>query len=68
MSAACEDNYVVSCNPPEKTPVSEVVVVRTDEPEHMLAPTGGEIAGGLIAFAVFLAVVGAVGAFGRRKR
>lgn len=39
MSAACVDTYVVSCTPAPKTPASEVVVVRTGEPE--LATTGG---------------------------
>lgn len=67
MSGACVDNYVVSCNPAPVTPASEVVVVRTEVPE-LLAPTGGEIAGGLLGLALFLMVIGAVGAIGRRKR
>lgn len=67
MSAECVPNYVVSCNPPEKTPVSEVVVVRTDEPSH-LATTGGELGGGLVVLGVVLFVLAGITEFGRRVK
>lgn len=65
MSAACVDNYVVSCNPAPKVPASEVVVVRTDRED--LAVTGGGFDPMMPGLAVVLLVAGVVAVRWARK-
>lgn len=64
MNAACVENYVVSCNPPPKTPASEVVVHRTDEP---LATTGATYDPTLTILGAAAIIIGAI-TLGRRAK
>ena len=64
MTVACEDNYVVSCNPAPKTPVAEVIVIR-HEPD--LAMTGGQFDPALTIAGSAAIIIGAI-ILGRRAK
>lgn len=64
MNASCVENYVVSCNPPPKTPVSEVVIHHTGEP---LATTGATYDPTLTILGSAAIIIGAI-TLGRRAK
>jgi LPXTG-motif cell wall-anchored protein len=64
VSAACEDNYVVSCNPAPKTPVAEVIVIRH---EPALAVTGAQFDPTLTIAGSAAIIIGAI-ILGRRAK
>lgn len=64
MTTPCVDNYVVSCDPAPKTPASEVVVHRTDEP---LAATGATYDPTLTILGAAAIIIGAI-TLGRRAK
>ncbi|KQQ65044.1 LPXTG cell wall anchor domain-containing protein [Microbacterium sp. Leaf320] len=64
MTAACEDNYAVSCNPAPKTPVAEVIVIR-HEPD--LAATGAQLDPTLTIAGSAAIIIGAI-ILGRRAK
>lgn len=63
MTAPCEG---YACPPTHSVPASEVIVVRTEQPD--LAVTGGEIGGALIVLALVAFIVGGLLTFSRRVK